>query len=104
MLKNLGIPTKVNEASSNIGLTNEDDDVCFDSDFVANKCNHYFCNIAEKLVHKLPLRTYREDRVEDYYKEKGVERNSFKLNVVEQVEVEISLRSLDRYLKIGRRR
>ena len=36
-LKNLGIPTKVNEASSNIGLKNEDDDVCFDSDFVANK-------------------------------------------------------------------
>ena len=57
----------------NIGLTNEDDDVCFDSDFVANKFNHYFCNIVEKLVHKLPLRTYREDRMEDYYKEKGVE-------------------------------
>ena len=91
----MGIPTKVNEASSNIGLTNEDDDVCFDSDFVANKFNHYFCNIADKLVHKLPLRTYREDRTVDYYKDKGVERNSFKLNVVEQVEVEIMLRSLD---------
>ena len=82
-LNNLGIPTKVNEASSNIGLKNEDDDICFDSDFVANKCNRYFCNIAEKLVDKLPLRTYREDRVQDYYKEKGIERNSFKFNVVE---------------------
>ena len=49
-------------------LNNEDDDVCFDSDCVANKLHHYFCNIAEKLVDKLPLRTYREDRVEDYYK------------------------------------
>ena len=94
-LKNLGIPTKVNEASSNIGLKNEDDDVCFDSDFVANKFNRYFCNIAEKLVDKLPLRTYREDRVQDYYKEKGIERNSFKFNVVEQLEVENMLRSLD---------
>ena len=37
-------------------------------------------------VDKLPLRTYREDRVQDYYKEKGIERNSFKFNVVEQVE------------------
>ena len=33
--------------------------------------------------------------MEDYYKEKGVERNSFKLNVVEQVEVDIMLRYLD---------
>ena len=65
-LKSLGIPTKVKEASSNIGLTNENDEVCFDSDFVANKLNHYFCNIAEKLVNKLPLRTYGEDRVEDF--------------------------------------
>ena len=94
-LKNLGIPTKVNEASSNIGLKNEDDDVCFDSDFVANKFNRYFCNIAEKLVDKLPSRTYREDIVQDYYKEKGIERNSFKFNVVEQLEVENMLRSLD---------
>ena len=94
-LKNLGIPTKVNEAFSNIGLKNEDDDVCFDSDFVANKFNRYFCNIAEKLVDKLPLRTYREDRVQDYYKEMGIERNSFKFNVVEQLEVENMLRYLD---------
>ena len=94
-LKNLGIPTKVNEDSSNIGLKNEDDDVCFDSDFVANKFNRYFCNIAEKRVDKLPLRTYREDRVQDYYKEKGIERNSSKFNVVEQLEVENMLRSLD---------
>ena len=93
--KNLGIPSKVNEASSNIGLKNEDDDVCFDSDFVANKYNRYFCNIADRLVDKLPLATYREDRVEDYYKEKGIERNSFKFNVVEQLEVENMLRSLD---------
>ena len=38
---------------------------------------------------------YREDRVQDYYKEKGIERNSFKFNVVEQLEVENMLRSLD---------
>ena len=73
-------------------LKNEDDDVCFDSDFVANKFNRYFCNIAKKLVDKPPLRTYREDRVQDYYKEKGIERNSFKFNVVEQLEVENMLR------------
>ena len=54
-----------------------------------------FCNIAEKLVDKLPLRTYREDRVEDYYKEKGIERNSFKFNVVEQLEVENMVRYID---------
>ena len=41
------------------------------------------------------MRTYREDRVQDYYKEKGIERNSFKFNVVEQLEVENMLRSLD---------
>ena len=62
---------------------------------MANKCNHYFCNIAEKFVQSLPLRTYREDNVEDYYKEKRTERNSFKFNVVEQFEVENMLRSLD---------
>ena len=94
-LKNLGIPTKVNEASSTIGLKHEDEDVCFDSEFVSNKCNRYFCSNAEKLVDKLPLRTYREDRVEDYYTGKGIERNSFKFNVVEQLEVENMLRSLD---------
>ena len=94
-LKNLGISTKVNEASSNIGLKSEDDDVCFDSDFVANTFNRYFCNIAEKLVDKLPLRIFREDRTQDYYKEKGIERNSLKFNVVEQLEVENMLRSLD---------
>ena len=44
--------------------------------------------MAEKLVHKLPLMTYKDDRVDDLYIEKGVERNSFKFNVVEQVEVE----------------
>ena len=38
---------------------------------------------------------HREDRVEDYYKEKGIERNSFEFNVVKQVEVENMLRSLD---------
>ena len=74
-LKNLGIPTKVNEASSNIGLKNEDDDVCFDSDFVANKCNRYFCNIAEKLVDKLPSRTKdpatRNDFVNDIVNDAG---------------------------------
>ena len=47
---------------------NEYDD-CYSgyySDFVANTCNDYMCNIAaEKLVDKLPLRTYREDRLED---------------------------------------
>ena len=68
---------------------------------MANNFNHYFCNIAEKLVDKLPLRNYREDRVDDYYKEKGIERNSFKFNVVEQLEVENMLRYLD--LKISRR-
>ena len=62
---------------------------------MANKCNHYLCNIAEKLVDKLPLMNYREDIVEDYYKEKGIEINSFKFNVVEQLEVENMLRSLD---------
>ena len=60
-----------------------------------NKCSGYFCNIAEKLVEKLPLRTYREDRVEDNYKEKGIERNSFKFNIVEELEVENMIRSLD---------
>ena len=48
-----------------------------------------------KLVDTLPLRTYREDRVHDYYKEKGIERNAFKFNVIEQLEVEHMLRSLD---------
>ena len=62
---------------------------------MANKFNRYFCNIAEKLVGKLPVRTYREDRVEDYYKEKGIEKNSFKFNVVEQLEVDNMLRYLD---------
>ena len=61
--------------------------------------NNYvdFCNIAEKLVDKLPLRTYREDRVEGYHynKEKGIERNYFKFNVVEQLEVENMVRYLD---------
>ena len=76
-------------------LKNENDDVCFDSNFVANTLHHNFCKIAEKFVDKLPLRTYREDRVEDYYKEKGFEINSFKFNVVEQFEVDNMLRSLD---------
>ena len=62
---------------------------------MANTCSHYFCNIAEKVVDKLPLRTYREDTVEDYYKENGVERISFKFNVVEQFEMDIILRSPD---------
>ena len=62
---------------------------------------YYFCNIAEKLVNKLPLRTYGEDRVEDLYKRKGVERNSFKFNVVGQDGVENILKSLDVAKSVG---
>ena len=41
-LKNIGMPSKAKGGSSNVGLKDEKDEVCFDSEFVANKFNIFF--------------------------------------------------------------
>ena len=67
-LKNLGMPSKTRGGSANIGLRNDSDEILFDSSFVADKFNNFFCSIANKLVDKLPKREFNDSEILDFYK------------------------------------
>jgi hypothetical protein len=87
-LKELGMPSKSKSNSVNIGLKGDDsDEICFENDYVANKFNRFFCNIAAKLVEKLPKINFDDSNITKYYREKGVSKDSFKFTVVTEEEV-----------------
>ena len=95
-LKDLGLPSKSKSGSATIGLRDDNsDEIIFEDKFVANKFNHFFCNIAAKLVDKLPKTDFDEDKIQAYYKEKGVSKDSFKFTVVTETEVLKLLSSLN---------
>lgn len=94
-LKDLGTPTKSKSGSATIGLKNDNGEIIFDDKFVANKFNHFFCNIAATLVDKLPKSVFDENKIENYYKDKGVSKDSFKFSIVSEAEVLKLLSSLN---------
>ena len=81
------MPSKSKSSSVNKGLKSEkNEENIFESKYVATKFNTFFCNIADKLVNKLPTRKFDEDQITNY-KEKGVNANSFNVTVVTGEEV-----------------
>ena len=94
ILKNLGMPSKTKSGCSNIGLRKESDEICFDTKFVADRFNNFFCNIASKLLEKLPYRRFDEDKIVEFYQKQSVKLKSFSLNVVTDTEIEKLLKSL----------
>ena len=87
-LKNLGLPSKKAQSSSNIGLC-IDDEICFDNFKVAQKFNSFFTNIAAELVAKLPprLNIYNLEFVRNFYKKQSVEENSYGLTSISEENV-----------------
>ncbi len=95
-LKQLGMPTKSKSSSSQIGLKCENsNDIIFESKTVANKFNKFFCNIAAKLVKKLKQRPFDNEKITEFYKEKGVIPNAFSLSNVSIEIVRKQLASLN---------
>jgi hypothetical protein len=84
-LKDLGLPGKTKQSSSNIGL-NIGDSICFDKLKVAEEFNSFYTTIADKLVSKLPnvLNLFGYNFVMDYYRSKGVRPNSFQFSIVSE--------------------
>jgi len=77
-------------------LKDEDtNEIVFDSVIVASKFNNFFCNIASKLVEKLPKREFEEKQLLDFYQQKNVMSNSFSFTVVSEDEVFKLLSSLN---------
>lgn len=81
------MPSKQRSTSCNIGLKNDNsEELVFDCKIVAEKFNSFFCNIASKLVEKLPKRQFEEQKIVDLYKDK-IQSDRFKFNVVSDDEV-----------------
>ncbi len=59
-LKELGTPSKSKSNSSNIGLKSDNGEIIFENEFVANRFNSFFYNIAQTLVDKLQKRDFDE--------------------------------------------
>ena len=101
VIKNLGVSSKSKSATSVIGLKDEQGNVVFDSEIVANCFNTFFTNIASKLVEKLGCSEYSKDDVDDFYCNKGVSKNSFSFNVVSEDEIKKLLESLNVHKSTG---
>ena len=94
-LKFLGMPSKSKGSRMNIGLKNDKGETCFDSKFVSERFNDFFCSIANTLVKKLPKRNLDVSKVFSFYSNKGVIQNAFKLAVVSEEVVETLLKGLN---------
>lgn len=87
-LKNLGLMGKVKSQNVNICLKNDKNEVIFDKSFVVNKFNQFFCNVAQKLVDKLPSNTKIDiETIRNYYSKKNVVSDQFKFTKVSESEV-----------------
>ena len=84
-LKDLGATSKCN-SESRIGLKNGDE-IEFDGDFVSDKFNNFFCNIASELVEKLPSTPFDIESLNRFYANKGAKANSFKFSTVSENEI-----------------
>ena len=93
-IKSWGLPGKQKGASRKVGLVNGDE-ICFEDLFVASKFNSFFCNIASKLVGKLPQRQYDQAKVDTFYHDKGTIKNSFGFTSISEGETLKLLSSLN---------
>jgi len=95
-LKGLGLPSSKGKGGSmNIGLKNDSEEIIFESEYVANKFNDFFCGIAKKLVEKLPKRNFDEEKIKDFYHNKGVKDEDFTFTVIDEESVEKLLKALN---------
>lgn len=94
-IKDLGMLGKSKAQNCNIGLK-ADEEVNFDKEFVANKFNSFFCNIASKLVSQLPTSfKYDPAKTRKYYKNVINASDSFSFSVVTEEEVHKLLSNLN---------
>ena len=63
-------------------MTNDKDEVIFDSEYVASNLNSFFTGIASKIVSEIPPCNLSLSDVDDFYEKTGVSQNSFRLAVV----------------------
>ena len=67
-LKNLGLPRKSKSASRCTGLKeNDSDEISFNENFVSNRFNRFFGNIATELAQKLPDGQFDYDGMMEFY-------------------------------------
>ena len=88
-LRDLGMPSKKNKASSStIGLK-IDNELCFDKATCAEKFNEFYTTVASKLVAKLPkgLNKFGKGFVEKFYYQKGVKPNAYSFSIVTEGKV-----------------
>jgi len=87
-LKSLGIQAKGGSSTTNIGLQ-IGNELCFDKAKVADTFNSFFTTVASTLVSKLPAPSgiFNETKVKNYYVDKGVVEDTFKLSSVSEDEV-----------------
>ena len=88
-LKDFGLTGKTKKSSCNIGLMDENtNEINFDKKYVSNKFNSFFCNIAKKLVDKLPSgHNIKYEKVSEFYKNKGVTDDKLKLKKMSEDEI-----------------
>ena len=84
-LKDLGLPSKSSQTSSNIGLK-IDDEICFDKLKIAEKFNTFYTTVASKLVEKLPpcIISFGASFVHNFYSSKGVKLDSYSFSIVSE--------------------
>ena len=86
-IKSVGIPSKKAKTSnSNISLE-INGNIEFDKKVVSNEFNGFFTTIASNLVQKLPTSTQKFSDCINFYFQKGIKPNSFKLSVVDEDQV-----------------
>jgi len=83
-LKGLGLKSKGKSAQETV--INVQGELCHDKLKIANEFNNYFTTVADKLACKLPVNTNEfnadSDRIQKFYEEKGISKDSFHFSPV----------------------
>ena len=83
-LKGLGLKGKGKSAQETV--INVQGELCHDKLKIANEFNNYFTTVADKLACKLPVNTNEfnadSDRIQKFYEEKGISKDSFHFSPV----------------------
>ena len=86
MIKGLGMSSKVKACFTVIGLK-DDQEVSFDSEYVASTFNNFFTRIVSKLVSKLGISDFSPSEIDSFYETWGVSQDSCSLFVVSEEEI-----------------
>ena len=75
--KDVDVSSKSKACSSVIGLKDDQENIVFDSEYVAGSVNRFFTSIASKLVSKLPASRFSPSEVDSFYEANGIRKESF---------------------------